>query len=103
MSSVDSMFDIVTLLLHFLVGFESAQQAEDLGSNPSERMIFNLFRCDHSSLLPWRSVLRSNFDRGLHNLIVLTKKRSMNLKVKLLYIYSIIIPRIGYETITQSS
>ena len=33
--------------------------------------IFYLFRCVLSSLLPMRSVGRSNFDKGLHNLIML--------------------------------
>ena len=53
----------------------SARQAEDLGSNPSECQIFHLFRCVLSSLLPLRSVGRSNFDNGLHNLITLIQKR----------------------------
>ena len=47
----------------------------DLGSNPSECQIFNLFRCVLSSLLLLRIVGRSNFDKGLHNLIPLIKKR----------------------------
>ena len=46
-----------------LVGKASARQAEDLGSNPSECQIFHLFRCVLSSLLPLRSVGRSNFDK----------------------------------------
>ena len=59
-----------------LVGKASARQAEDLGSNPSEcQIFFHLFRCVLSSLLPLRSVGRSNFDKGLHNLITLIQKR----------------------------
>ena len=42
----------------------------DLGSNPSECQVLSLFRCVLSSLLPLRSVGRSNFDKGLHNLIM---------------------------------
>ena len=38
------------------------------------------------SLLPWRSVGRSNFDRGLQNSTMLIKKTTDNYK-KLLYIY----------------
>ena len=60
--------------------------AEDLGSNPSECHIFHLFRCVLSSLLPLRSVGRSNFDKGLHNLITLIKKRhKIIIEMKLLY------------------
>ena len=40
------------------------RQVEDLGSNPSECQIFNVFRCVLSSLLPLGSVGRSNFDKG---------------------------------------
>ena len=57
-----------------LVGKASARHAEDLGSNPSECHIYYLFRCVLSSLLPLRSVGRSNFDKGLHNLITFIKK-----------------------------
>ena len=57
------------------VGKASARQAEDLGSNPSECQICYLFCCVLSSLLPLRSVGRSNFDNGLHNLITLIQKR----------------------------
>ena len=57
-----------------VVGNASARQAEDLGSNPSECQIFHLFCCDLSSLLPFRSVGRYNFDKGSHNLITLNKK-----------------------------
>ena len=41
----------------------------------SECRIFHLFRRVLSSLLPLRSVGRSNFDKGLHNLITLIPKR----------------------------
>ena len=69
-----------------LVGRSLARQAEDLGSYPSECQIINLFRCVLSSLLPLRSVRRSNFDKGLHNLIKLIKKRyKIIIKMKLLY------------------
>ena len=50
----------------------------DLASNPSECQIFHLFRCDLSSLLPLRCAGKSNFDKGLHNLITLIKKRYSN-------------------------
>ena len=40
----------------------------------SECQIFHLFRCVLSSVLPLRSVGRSNFDKGLHNLTTLIKK-----------------------------
>ena len=36
--------------------------------------ISNLSHCILSSLLPWRSIGRSNFDRGLHNLILFIKQ-----------------------------
>ena len=74
------------------MGNASARQAEDLGSNPSDCQIFYLFRCVLSSLLPLRSVGRSNFDKGLHNLITLIQKRhKIMIEMKLLcymYIYS---------------
>ena len=46
-----------------------------------------------TSLLPLRSVGRSNFDKGLHNLITLIKKlHKIMIEMKLLYyIYNIII------------
>ena len=57
-----------------------------LGSNPSECHIFNMFRCVLSSLLPSRSVERSNFDNDLHNLITLNQRRhKIIIKMKLLY------------------
>ena len=61
----------------------SARQAEDLGPNPCECQFFYLFRCVLSSLLLLRIGGRSYFDKGLHNLIRLIKKRPK--KVKLLY------------------
>ena len=48
--------------------------AGDLGSTPSECQIFYLFRCVLSTLLPLRSVGRSNFDKSRHNLTALIKK-----------------------------
>ena len=60
------------------MGKASARQAEDLCLNPSECQIFHLFRCVLSYLLPLRSVGRSNFDKGLHNLITLIQKRHKN-------------------------
>ena len=57
------------------MGEASARQAEDLDSNPSECHILYLCRCVLSSLLPLRSVGRSNFDKGLHNSITLIQKR----------------------------
>ena len=61
-----------------LVGKASARQAEDLGSNPRVCQIFYLSRCVLSSLLPLRSVERSNFYKGLHNLTTLIRKRHKN-------------------------
>ena len=46
-----------------------------MGSSPNEFHIFHLFRCVLSSVLLLRSVGRSNFDKGLHNLTTLIKKR----------------------------
>ena len=51
-----------------------ARYAEDLGSTPSECQVFYLFRCVHSSMQPLRSVGRSNFDKGRHNLTTLIQK-----------------------------
>ena len=45
----------------------SEQQLEDLGSNPNECQIYNLFCHVLFSVLPSRSVEMPNFDRGLHN------------------------------------
>ena len=56
-------------------------------SNPSECQIFHLFRCVLSSLQPLRSVGRSNFDKGLHNLITLIKKRHKLMIKVAIYIY----------------
>ena len=39
--------------------------------SPSECQIFHLFRCVLSSVLSLRSVGRSNFNKGLHNLTTL--------------------------------
>ena len=69
-----------------LVGKASARQAEDLCSNPSECQIFHLFLHVLSSLLPLRNVGRSNFDKGLHNLITLIQERhKIMIKMKLLF------------------
>ena len=49
---------------------------------------FPLFRCVLSSLLPLRSVGRSNFDMGLHNLTTLIKKRHILMRTAVcIYIY----------------
>ena len=80
------LMQFVCIVLFFLIGnkiwdlsadtaAQSARQAEDLSSNPSECQIFYLFCCVLSSLLPLRSVGRSNFDKGLYNLIMLIPKR----------------------------
>ena len=50
------------------------RKAGDLGSTPSEFQIFYLFRCVLSSMLPLRSVGRSNFDKGRHNLTTLIQE-----------------------------
>ena len=58
------------------IGYEiiNGLTSQDLGSNLSECQIFHVFRCVLSSLLHLRCVGRSNFDKGLHNLIMLIKK-----------------------------
>ena len=58
-----------------LVGRASARQAEDLGAYPSECQIFKLFRCVLSSQLLLRNSGKSNFDKGLHNLMTSIQKR----------------------------
>ena len=44
-------------------------------------VIFYLFRCVLSTLLTWQSIGRSNFDRGLHNLVMLTQKQHTHKKI----------------------
>ena len=44
-----------------------APDTKVLGSTPGECQFFQLFRCFLSSVLPLRSVGRSNFDKGRHN------------------------------------
>ena len=61
------------------------QAYDDLGSSPSECQIFHLFRCVLSSVLPLRSVGRSNFDKGLHNLTTLIQKRHILMRTAVLY------------------
>ena len=79
-----SNFTFIIILLTFFR--KTLINYANLGSNPSECQIFNLFSCVLSSLLPLRSVGRSNFDKGLHNLIMLIQKRhKIFIKVKLLY------------------
>ena len=59
---VDIYIYISTLMLHscYCIG---TRKAGDLGSTPSECQIFYLFRCVLSSMLPLRSIGRSNFVR----------------------------------------
>ena len=64
-----------------------ARQADVLGSNPSECHILNFFRHVLSSMLSWRIVGRSNIVCGLHNLIMLIRKRNKNKSKVTLYIY----------------
>ena len=56
---------------------------------------FHFFRCVLSSVLPLRSVGRSNFDKGLLNLATLIKKRHILMKTAVLhsyvYMYGIVI------------
>ena len=54
-----------------------ARQAEVLDSNPSDGQIFYFFRHVLSSVLPCRSVGRCNFDRGLHNNNVDSKRHEI--------------------------
>ena len=69
-----------------IVGIASARQSMDMGSNPSEYQILDLFRCVLFSLLPLRSVGRSNFNKGLHNLITMIQERhKIMIELKLLY------------------
>ena len=67
-----SSADALPTKLRMPVGKASAlEKAEDLGSSPSKCQVFHLFRCVLSSVLPLRSVGRSNFDMGLHNITTL--------------------------------
>ena len=68
----------------------SVWKAEDLGSSPSECQIFHLFRCVLSSVLPLRSVRRSNFDKGLHSLTTLNKKRRILIRTAVLYMSALL-------------
>ena len=61
-----------------------------LGSSPSECQISHLFRCVLSYVLPLRNVGRSNFDKGLHNLTTLIKKRHILMRTAELYIHTYI-------------
>ena len=61
------------------------RKAVDLGSTPSECHIFYLFRCILSSVLPMRSVGRSNVDKGRHNLITLIHKSDIYQRTDELY------------------
>ena len=56
-----------------------------IGSSPSECQIFHLFRCVLSSVLPLRSVGRSNFDKGLDSLATLIQKRHILMRTAVLY------------------
>ena len=47
----------------------------------------HLFRCVLSSVLPLRSVGRSNFDKGLNNLTTLIQKRHINENCCIIYVY----------------
>ena len=60
------------LYLKFDIVF--TRKAGDLGSTPSECQIFCLFRCVLSSMLPLRSVGRSNFVRVCVNLTTVIQK-----------------------------
>ena len=67
---------------------------------------FHLFRYVLSSLLPLRSVGRSNFDKGLHNLITLIQKRHKNndrndVAILCLYIYVCVYRRNTGEIVIQ--
>ena len=69
----------------------------DLGSTPSECQVFYLFRCVHSSVQPLRSVGRSHFDNGRHNLTTLIKKSTyINESCYIIYIYIYI-----YKTLNE--
>ena len=48
---------------------------KSLGFNPRKCQIINFFHCVPSSEPPLQSIGRSNFDKGLHNLIKLIQKR----------------------------
>ena len=60
------------------------RKAVDLGSTPSECQIFYLFRCVLSSMLPLRSVGRSNFVRVCVNLTTLIQKRHILMRTAVL-------------------
>ena len=58
-----------------------ARVTQSLVSNPSDCQIFYLFRHILSSVLPWRSVGRFNFDSGLHNNNVDYKKTKIKIAI----------------------
>ena len=47
----------------------------------------NIYIYIHSSVLPLRSVGRSNFDKGLHNFTTLIQKQHILMRTAVLYIY----------------
>ena len=72
---------------------------------------FYLFRCVHSSVQPLRSVRRSNFDKGRHNLTILIQKSAyINESCYIIYIYvyffyhscPLLIPLCNIATLFQS-
>ena len=79
MSTVDSIFYMVFILF---VIFESTSLNY---ANPCQNWTFVL-----SSLLPLRSVGRSNFYKYLHNLVMLIQKRHKSyINVITIYIYNV--------------
>ena len=66
-----------------------------LGSTPGECQFFQLFRCFLSSVLPLRSVGRSNFDTGRHNSNNYVDSKSTYNYNELLYYIVIYIYRTG--------
>ena len=65
----------------------SVQQAEVMGWNRIEFLIFSLFRHVLSSLLHWRRLGRSNFVRGLHYLVMLIRRLHKNTIEVTIHIY----------------
>ena len=69
-----SKVNIYILYTIYIYIYIYTRKAGDLGSTPSDCQIFYLFRCVLSSMLPLRSVGRSNFDKGRHNLTTLIQE-----------------------------
>ena len=76
--NVSILYIVVCDMLDYIAVKASAlEKPQDPGSTSSECHIFYLFRCVLSSMLPLRSVGRSNFDKVRHNLTTLTQETNI--------------------------